>query len=180
MQPGQILVLVVLLFALVLGWSVSHGHSAGIPLYVLALVIPVALLAGAAAQLLNADAAVEAFNVIAIAFALAVLPSHPSLWQEQMQADLRRMRLVQPLDGRDLLSWRGWLKLVDRAGARRAALAYFAIYVVAIAAALGSTFVGPTSDRTIYTTLAVLAPALFAVLSTIWIYQGARRLVPGA
>jgi len=180
MQPGQILVLVVLLFALVLGWSISHGHSAGIPLYVLALVIPVALLGGAIAQFLNADAAVESLNVIAIALSLAALPSHSSLWQEQMQADLRRMRLVHPLRGRDLLSWRGWLKLVDRAGARRAALLYFGIYVVAIGAALGSTFVGPTSDRTIYTTLAVLAPALFAVLSTVWIYQGARRLVPGA
>ena len=104
MQPGQILVLVVLLFALVLGWSISHGHSAGIPLYVLALVIPVALLGGAIAQFLNADAAVESLNVIAIALSLAALPSHSSLWQEQMQADLRQIKLVQPLHGRDLLS----------------------------------------------------------------------------
>ena len=52
----------------------------------------------------------------AIALSLAALPGHPSLWEEQMKADLARMRLVHPLRAGDLLSWRGWLKLVDRIG----------------------------------------------------------------
>ena len=179
MQPGQIFVLVVLLFALVLGWSLSHGHSAGVPLYALALVIPLALLAGSVAQLVGVLAVVEALNVVAIALALAALPSHPSLWHEQMQADLKKIRLIQPVAGRDLLSWSGWLKLVDRVGARRATLLYFALYAIAIAAALLATF-GAPSERTIYTTLAVLAPAVFGLMSTMWIYRGARALVPGA
>ena len=179
MQPGQILVLIVLVFALVLGWSLSHGHTAGVPLYALALVIPLALLAGGIAQLAGLDSVVEALNVIAIALSLAALPSHPSLWHEQMQADLRRIRLVQPIAARDLTSWRGWLKLVDRIGARWAALLYLGLYAVAIGTALVATF-GAPSDRTVYTTLAVLAPAAFGLLSTMWIYRGARALVPGA
>ena len=179
MQPGQVVVLAVLLYAVVLGWSVTHGHSAGLPLYVLAAVIPICLLAGSIAQVMNAAGAVEALNVIAIALSLAALPSHPSLWREQMQADLSKTRLVQPVAAGDLLSWRGWLKLVDRIGARRASLLYFAVYAISIAAALAGTFAGP-SDRTIYTTLAALSPTLFAVMSTIWIYRGARALVPGA
>ena len=180
MQPGQIIVLLVLLFALFLGWSLSHGRSAGVPLYLLAIGIPIALLAGGVAQVLNADAAVEALNVVAIALSLAALPSQPSLWHEQMQADLARIRLVHPLRPRDLTSWQAWLKLVDRIGAGPAALIYFGIYAVAIAIALAATFAGRSSDRTIYTLLATLAPVLFAVLSTAWIYRGARRLVPGA
>lgn len=180
MQPGQIFALIMLLFALVLGWSLSRGHSIGVPLYALSIVIVIALIAGSIAQLLDARSAVEALNVTAIALALAALPAHPTLWQEQMQADLQRIRLVQPLRPRDLLSWRAWLKLVDRIGARWAALLYFAVYLAAIAAAVTITFVDSSADRSIYTILPALAPALFAVLSTAWIYQGARRLVPGA
>jgi uncharacterized membrane protein len=81
---------------------------------------------------------------------------------------------------RDLLSWRAWLKLVDRVGARWAALLYFAVYMVAITAAITITFVDSSTDRTIYTILPATAPALFAVLSTAWIYKSARHLVPGA
>jgi hypothetical protein len=180
MQPGQIFVLIVLVFALFLAWSLSRGHTVGVPLYGLAPAIAAALLVGSVAQLLNADGVVEALNMTAIALALAALPAHPTLWEEQMQADLRRMRLVQPLRPGDLLSWRGWLKLVDRIGARRAALVYFGIQLIAIAAALAATYAAPGSDRPLYTTFAVLAPALFAVLTTTWVYRGARRLVPGA
>ena len=46
-----------------------------------------------------------------------------------------------------MLSWSGWLKLVDRVGAPRAALLYFALYAIAIAAALLATF-GAPSERT--------------------------------
>jgi hypothetical protein len=180
MQPQQIFVLAVLLFAVFLAWSLSRGHTVGVPLYVLSIVIAAALLAGSIAQLLNVDTVVEALNVTAIALALAALPAHPTLWQEQMEADLRRIRLVQPLRAGDLLSWRGWLKLVDRIGARRAAFVYFSMFAIAIGAALVATSAVHSADRTIYTTLAALAPALFAVLSTMWIYRGARRLVPGA
>ena len=180
MQPGQILVLLVLLFAIVLGWSLSRGRTAGVPLYAVAVVIPLCLLAGAVAQLLRAAGAVEALNVIAIALSLAALPAHSSLWREQMEADLRKTRLVQPLQPADLLSWRGWLKLVDRIGARRAALVYFGIYAVAVGAALAATLADPAADRTIYTTIAALAPVVFAIMSTMWVYRGARELVPGA
>ncbi len=180
MQPGQILVLLVLVFAIFLAWSLSRGRTAGVPLYALCVVIAASLLGGSIAQLLNAEGAVEALNVTAIALSLAALPSHSTLWEEQMRADLRRIKLVQTLHARDLLSWRGWLKLVDRIGARRAAAVYLGIYVVALGAALGATIVGHSVERTIYTTLAGLVPAVFAVLSTTWIYRGARRLVPGA
>ena len=179
MQPGQIVVLLVLAFAIFFAWSVSRGRTAGVPLYAVCVVIAATLLAGGVAQLFNAEGAIEALNVTAIALSLAALPSHPVLWEEQMKADLQRIRLVQPLRARDLLSWRGWLKLVDRIGARRAAIVYLGIYAVAIAIALGATLGAPT-ERTIYTTLASLAPAVFAVMSTTWVYRGARRLVPGA
>jgi hypothetical protein len=180
MQPAQIFVLAVLLFALVLGWSLSHGHTAGVSLYLLALVIPLSLLAGSVAQLAGVNGAVEALNVIAIALSLAALPSHPTLWEEQMRVDLRKTRLVQPVSAGDLVSWRAWLKLVDRVGARRAQLLYLGLYAVAILAALAASVVGAPGDRTIYTTLAVLAPAVFGLLSAMWVYRGARALVPGA
>ncbi len=180
MQPSQVFALIMLLFALVLGWSLSRGHSIGVPLYVLSIVIAIALIAGSIAQLLDARSVVEALNVTAIALALAALPAHPTLWQDQMRADLQRIRLVQPLRLRDLLSWRAWLKLVDRVGARWAALLYFAVYLIAITAAITITFVDSSADRTIYTILPAAAPALFAVLSTAWIYKSARHLVPGA
>jgi hypothetical protein len=179
MQPGQIVVLLVLVFAIFLAWSLSRGRTAGVPLYAVSAAVVATLVAGGVAQLLNAEGAIEALNVTAIALSLAALPSHPVLWEEQMKADLQRIRLVQALRPGDLLSWRGWLKLVDRIGARRAAIVYLAIYAVAIAIALGATL-GAPSDRTIYTTLASLAPAVFAVMSTTWIYRGARRLIPGA
>ena len=180
MQPGQIFALLVLLFALILGWSLSRGHSIGVSLYVLSIIIVIALIASSVAQLLDARSAVEALNVTAIALALAALPAHPTLWQDQMRADLQRIRLVQPLRLQDLLSWRAWLKLVDRIGARWAALLYFTVYVAAITAAVAITLVDSSADRTIYTILPASAPALFAVLSTAWIYKSARHLVPGA
>jgi ABC-type Na+ efflux pump permease subunit len=180
MLPGQIMVLLVLVFAVLLAWSYSRGRTLGVRLYAITVVIAASLLGGSIAQLLNAEGAVEALNVTAIALSLAALASHPSLWEEEMQGDLRRIRLVQPVRARDLLSWRGWLKLVDRIGAKRAALAYLGIFALAIAAALGATLGAESSDRTIYTTLASLTPAGFAVLSGMRIYRGARRLVPGA
>ena len=179
MQPGQIVVLVVLGYAIFLAWSLSRGRTAGVPLYGLAVVIGLSLVVGAVAQVLSAEGAIEALNMTAIALSLAALPSHPSLWEEQMKADLQRIRLVQPLRPSDLLSWRGWLKLVDRIGAKRAALVYVALFGVAIALALAATRGGP-ADRTVYTIVPALAPAVFAVVSAKWIYQGARRLVPGA
>jgi hypothetical protein len=179
MQPGQIFILLVLIFSIFLAWTLSRGRTAGVPLYGICVVIAATLVAGSIAQVLNAQGATEALNVTAIALSLAALPSHPVVWEEQMRADLQRMRLVHPLRASDLLSWRGWLKLVDRIGARRAAIVYLAIYAFAIAIALAATL-GAPADQTIYTTLASLAPAVFAVMSTTWIYRGARRLVPGA
>ena len=180
MQPGDIFALVVLLFALVLGWSLSRGHSLGIPLYALSVVIAIALLGGSIAELLGADAVTASLNIAAIALALAGLLAHPTLWHEQMQNDLRGTRVVQAYELRDVLSWRGWLKLVDRVGALRAALLYFALQGIAIVAALATTYSVHSADRTIYTAIAALAPASFAVLTTTWIYRGARQLVPGA
>lgn len=180
MQPGQIVALLVLAFAVFFAWSLSRGRTLGVPLYALAVVIPASLLAGSLAQLLDAKGAIEALNVTAIALSLATLPSDATLWEEQMQADLKRMRLVHPLRSRDLLSWRGWLKLVDRIGARRAAAVYLGIYALAVGAALGTTPTLGSPDGTVYSIVPFLAPTAFALFSANRIYRGARRLVPGA
>lgn len=180
MQPGQVVALLVLAFAVFFAWSVSRGRTLGVPLYALSVVIPASLLAGTVAQLFDARGAIEAFNVTAIALSLATLPSDATLWEEELQADLRRMRLVHPLRARDLLSWRGWLKLVDRVGARGAAAVYIGIYAVAVGAALGTAVGVGSSDGTIYSIVPFLAPTAFALFSASRIYRGVRRLVPGA
>lgn len=185
MQPGQIIVLLVLLFSVFLGWVLYRGRTAGVRLYLVAVAVAASLLLGSLAQVLDARGAAEVLNLTAIALSLAALPSHPGLWEDQIRADLERTRLYQRWRAADALSWRGWLKLVDRVGARAAALAYLAVFAVAVLAAVLSALVEPSvgrgsSERTSYTVLATLGPTLFAVLSTMWIYRSARRLVPGA
>ena len=184
MQPGQIIILVVLLFSVFLGWMLYRGRTAGIKLYFVAVAVAASLLVGSFAQILDARSVAEVLNLTAIALSLAALPSHPGLWEDQIRADLERTRLYQRWRLADALSWRAWLKLVDRVGARAAALAYLGLFAVAVLAAVVSVLLessvarGP--ERTSYAVLATLGPALFAVLSTMWIYRSARRLVPGA
>jgi len=180
MTPGQIIVLGILLFSVFLGWSFSRGRTAGVRLYLLSVTVAISLLAGAVSQLVSAAGAVESLNIIAIALSLAALPSGPTLWEEQIREDLEHTRLYGSLEPADLLSWKAWLKLVDRLGAARAALGYLGIYAAAIlAAALAIWQAGPGGDRG-FATVVLLIPAMLAALSAAWLYRAARRLVPGA
>jgi hypothetical protein len=184
MAPDQIVVLLVLLFSVFLGWTLYRGRTAGIRLYLVAATVAASLLLGSLARALDLRAAAEVLIVTAIALSLALLPAHPGIWEDQIRADLERTRVYQRWRAADVLSWRAWLKLVDRVGARSAALAYLGVFFAAIALAFIATSLDPraqagTSDRAAYL-FASLPPALLAVLSTIWIYRSARRLVPGA
>ena len=180
MSPGQVLILGVLGFSLYLAWRYSRGGGGAIRLYVVSVAVALSLLGAAGAEVLDLAGAVEALNVTAIALSLAAMTSGPSLWEEQLGGDLRRTRIYQAFHPRDFLSWEGWLKLVDRVGATRASLAYLAIFAIAVAGEVVVTRDrrGVSEGQFFY--VALLAPGLFAVLSTLWIHQGARRLIPGA
>ena len=180
MDPGRAVVLAVIAFAIFLGWRFSRGGSGGVPVYVVAAVVLGSLVGAAVAELLQAERAAEALNVVAISLSLAALAGSEGLWVEQMRADLERTRLYHVVHLEDFLSWRGWLKLVDRVGALRGALCYLALFAVAMAMAVLADWYGrPEADRG-FAFIALVFPLLFALLSTRWIYHGARRLIPGA
>ncbi len=180
MSPGQILILGVLSFSVYLGWRYSRGGGGAIPLYVVSLSVIGSLFGAAGAETLELAAAVEALTVTAIALSLAALTSGPSLWEEQIGRDLQRTRLYHAIRLRDFLSWGGWLKLVDRAGGARASLAYLGLFAVALTsqAVLARARRVASEEQFLYVALA--APVLFALVSTLWIYRSARRLIPDA
>lgn len=180
MELGQIVVLGVLAYSIYAGWSYSRGSARGVPLYAISLVVVASLLGAAAAQALELERTVEVLNVTAIALSLAALASSPGLWEEQIRTDLERTRLYQPIQPRDFLSWRGWLKLVDRLGAVRAALAYLGVFGVALLAELVAAALQRPRGEGPFLFIALLAPCLFGLLSTMWVFRGARRLIPGA
>jgi hypothetical protein len=181
MNPGQVLILGVLGFSVYLGWRYSRGGGAGsLPLYVVSVVVVLSLLGAAGAEALDLAGAVEALNVTAIALSLAAMTSGPGLWEEAIRGDLQRTRLYHAIRLRDFLSWVGWLKLVDRAGATRAALTYLGIFGIAVASEILVARDRRLASEGQFFYVALAAPGLFAVLSTIWIHQGARRVIPGA
>jgi hypothetical protein len=180
MSPTQIVVLLVLLVAVYLCWNLLQGRTGGVPLYVIVLLVPVALLGAVLASAGGVPSAVETLNVVALSLSLAALPAAPSLWEREIGSALSRTRLYQATRPSDLLSWRAWLKLVDRLGARRATVLYLLVYVLIIGLAVGMAGLhASTEDRT-FGALSLMPPALFAFFSALWIYQGTRRLVPGS
>ena len=180
LSPTQVAILLILAVAVYLCWNLLRGRTGGIRLYWVAALVPLALLSAGIAQAVNLSGAAEVLNLTAIGFALAALPAGPELWASQMADDLRRTRLFQPLRGEDLLTWSGWLKLVDRMGARRAASVYLGASLLALAAAAFSFFLSRPGNEPVYGLLSLVPVALFAVLCTAWIYRGARRLVAGS
>ncbi|MPZ15477.1 MAG: hypothetical protein GEU73_13830 [Chloroflexi bacterium] len=177
---ARIPVLVVLSFAVYLGWSYYRGRSGHVPLYAVSTTVAGALVGGVIVQAFRLGGAVEVLNLAAIAFSVAALASHPRLWEEQIGADLQRTHLYQRLRLADVWSWQAWLKLVDRFGAGGAALAYAGVFVVAVGAAALSLSSTVSRSELAVTLLPLGLPALFGILSTLWIYRGARRLVPDA
>jgi hypothetical protein len=180
MRPGDVATLIILVIALYFAWRVAKGSSGGVPLYALVISVPLCLFVVALGALLGRGPIVEVFMVAAVAFSLALLPAHPRLWEEELQADLKETRVFQVMHAGDALSWRGWLKLVDRIGAGRTALAFLALEVVAILCALPA-LLAMSGDIPIGFVLAALFfPGLYAALSSLWFYRAARRLVPGS
>ena len=180
MAPVQILVLATLLFSVYLGWTLSRGHAGRIRLYIIAGVIALSLYGAALAQVFQSTGLVEALYVVALGLSLGMLPAGPWLWEEQIRRDLEATRLYTRFVLRDLASWKAWLKLVDRVGAARASLAYLALFVLAIVGVIATLLLrGPDTDRA-FALAPLSAPGLFCILSAIWIYRTARRLVPGA
>lgn len=180
MRPGDIFTLVVLLFAVYVAWSLSRGRTGGVHLYWICLAVVVSLLLAAAAQIAEVKGLIEPLNVVAIALSLAALPATYSLWEDEIGRNLNATRLYQPVRPGDFLSWKAWLKLVDRIGAKRAGLAYLGVFGLAILAALVAPRVGQSDEQAAFALVAVVSPSLFAALSAAWIYRSARRLIPGA
>jgi hypothetical protein len=176
----RIVVLVVFLFSIYLGWSLSRGHVRGVRLYFVAVAVPLSLVGAAAAQLAGIVTLVEPLNVIALALSLGALPGGPSVWEGQVQSDLERTRLYRTIEPADLLSWKAWLKLVDRLGAPRAALGYLGVFAVALIVALLAVITTTQTVERAFALAPLAAPGLFAVLSTVWLYRAARRLIPNA
>ena len=180
MTPVQIVVLIVLLFSVFLGWSLWRGHTRWVRLYLIAAGVPLALIGAALCHALGAPSLVEALNVAALSLSIGALPGSPSMWEDQVRTDLQATRLYRALEPKDVLSWKAWLKVVDRIGAFRGALAYLAIYVVALALALAASFGSPARVDPGFALAPLTAPGLFGSLSTVWLYRAARRLIPGS
>ena len=180
MQPGQVIVLAILALAIYLAWNVFRGRTGGIPLYLVCVAIAASLLGSAAAQLMALAAAIEPLNVLTVSLSLAAMSAPFSLWEQQMARDLQSTRVYGSLRPADLLTWRAMLKLVDRAGARGAALIYLGGFALAVVVALAATVRAQPADAILLVAVTIGVPAAFALLSAFWIYRSARRLVPGA
>jgi hypothetical protein len=176
---GQVFIVFILAGAIYLAWSYSRGVTSRVPIYALPVIVTLSLLAAAVAQLLGAAGVVEVLNVAAIAFSLAALATTPRLWRLQVQDDLQRTKVVEAFQPADLLSWRWWLKLVDRVGAGRAALCYLGVLAVAVVIAL-ATLGGVASDERGLAAIPALIVLPFAGLSAFWLYRAAIRLIPDA
>lgn len=175
-----IAMLVVIGSATIVGWSFWRGHKL-MKLYLLSATVLVGLVLATVAQIVAIDGLAEAANGAAIAFAFAGACTAPSLWRDEIRQDMDRMPGVIGLfEARDFLSWKGFLKLVDRIGARGAALSYlvpFAVLLTLVELTIRPP--GPDFDRGFY--LIAFAPVvIFAFLSAWYVYRAARRLVPGA
>jgi hypothetical protein len=177
MTPVQLLVLGVLIFSIYLGWSLSRGHTRGVRLYLVALVVALSLFGAAASQVLGVPALVESLNVMAPALSLGALPSGPTLWEDQVRADLSATRLYRPLMPADMLSWKAWLKVVDKLGAMQAALGYMGLFVVALILDFAALMSAADAGDRAFAIAPLSAPGLFAILSAFWLYRAARRLV---
>src|SRR5579871_185289 len=148
MSVRQIVIILILAFAIYLAWTFSRGRSGRVPLYLLPWLVAISLLAGAVAQLLGATGVVEALNVMAIAVSIAALASSPRLWREQVQRDLQGAKLERAFESADLLSWRAWLKLAKRLGAAPAACWYFGALAAAALVAVLAALTVPDTSRT--------------------------------
>jgi hypothetical protein len=177
---GDIVTLIILVVALYFSWRVSKGSSGGIPLYALVIAVPLCLFGVALATLLGSRPIVEVLMVAAVALSLALLPATPRLWEDELRADLKDTRVFQVIHAGDALSWRAWLKLVDRIGAGRAALAFLVLEIVAILCALPALLAMSAGIPLGFVLAALFFPGLYAMLSTLWFYRAARRVVPGA
>ncbi len=180
MRPVDIATLAILFVAVYFAWRVMKGSLGGVPLYPLVIAVPLCLFGIALAALVPSRPLVEVLTVAAVALSLALLPASPRLWEDELNADLRRTRVFQVIHAGDALSWRAWLKLVDRIGAARAALLFFSLEVVAIGCALPALLAISAEVPPGFALVTLLAPSLFAVLGSWWLYRAARRLVPGA
>ena len=179
MRPEDIVRLAVIGVAIFLAWNLWRGRAL-IPLYYMCGLVLVSLVASFIVQVENFGAAIDPANIAAISFALAACAGSSTLWQQEIGRDLEGTKVYAPFALADLRSWRALLKTVDRIGAGPAALIYLLVYAIAIAAVAATVRpVGPGADRAAF--VFSLAPtALFALLSTWYLYRGARRLVPGA
>ncbi|MSQ24409.1 MAG: hypothetical protein EXR58_07670 [Chloroflexi bacterium] len=181
-SPSQAVILVILGLATLLGWNFWRGRTGILPLYYVSVVILVALVIATGSQVLQLSGFIEPANAAAIYIALSACATNPTMWRQEVSKDLERTRLYAALRPRDFLSWRGWLKVVDRIGAVRAVLVYLALFLaglVGTALTAQPTTVSLAPDRAPY--VLVLAPVvLFALLSAWYLYLAARRLVPGA
>jgi hypothetical protein len=180
MRPMDLATLGILIVAVYFAWRVMKGSLGGVPLYVLVIAVPLCLFGVALAALVQNRSLVEVLTVAAVAFSLAVLPASPRLWEDELSADLQRTRVFQVIRAGDALSWRAWLKLVDRIGAGRAALVFLGLEVVAIACALPALLAISAEVPPGFALVTLLAPSLLAAFAAFWLYRAARRLVPGA
>jgi hypothetical protein len=178
---ARIPVLLVLLFAVYVAWGFMSGRRGRVPAYVVSAIIAISLLGAAAAQLVGLPGASEALDVTWFAMSLAALasPRRPSMWELQLRDDWEHARIYQPLKLADFRSWRGWLKLVDRIGARPAAAVYLGLFVAGLACRAVVWSVARASFEP-FLLLALLAPFLFGAFSALWLYRGVRSVMPGA
>jgi hypothetical protein len=179
LAPTEIFDLVIIALATIIGYTVWRGVGL-FRLYWLVALLLGALAVATVGQLLQLAPVMEPANLVAIAFSCAGLASSPTLWRDEIRKNMEGLVIYGPFEARDLLSWRAWLRLVDRQGARSAALIYLGIFTIAIAAAASTVQPSNPSGDRMALVLSLAPVAVFAVLSSYYLYRGARRLVPGA
>lgn len=179
LNPNTITSLVIVGVASAVAWSLWRGATF-VRLYVLVLLILGGLIVATVSQLLGIAGVAEGASLFVIGFSFAGWASNPDLWRTELRRDLDRTVLYARFRPRDLRSWEAWLKLVDRIGARYAALVYLAVVTMGITIAAATVPAAATgADRT--PMVLALAPVVFFALLSAWhLYRGARRLVPGA
>jgi hypothetical protein len=179
-RPTDIATLIILVVALYFAWRIAKGSNGGVPLYALAIGVPLCLFGVALAALVGNTPIVELLTVTAVAFSLALTVATPRFWEDELRADLEKTRVFQTLRAQDALSWTAWLKLVDRIGAARSALLFLLLEIVAMACAFPALLAVSAGIPVGFVLLTFAIPSLYAGLAAFWLYRAARRLVPGA
>jgi len=156
--------------------SIRQARRKGERIHYMGAVVGFLMLSVFALALLNQALLAFVLLVVGGMLCIAALPRVITVQRremaEQLEKQLREVDFSAPLRARDLLAWKGWLKLAHRWGVRKTATIYSLISLAFVATVL----------FTILSTLGIMNPwyvvgfaVASAIASFVWFYRQIGR-----